>query len=245
MMDRRRFAEAADMLNDKYGFERNTEFMGRKEESLRELYHFCREQERRPTPEPAKTLADFREVAARIWCDPAMSSMVMDTNLAESIAVSLLTRIPIRTNILPDQMVQFWLQQAEWSQATFGSDSERGPMGPLKHLAREVLEELLGIDRSKVTEILALAKPPSRDPVEYADLQFLTFDAARRAGLTYEALLSNCWSKLAINKAREWQAPTSDEPVEHVRATSPVAEPAPQTASQCPATDPEASSPAD
>lgn len=48
MMDRMRFGEAADMLDARYDFERKSEFMGRKEESLRELYHFCRDQERKP-----------------------------------------------------------------------------------------------------------------------------------------------------------------------------------------------------
>ena len=35
---------------------------------------------------------------------------------------------------------QFWDQQAEWSRATFGSDTERGPLGPLKHLEKEAKE---------------------------------------------------------------------------------------------------------
>lgn len=54
MMDRRRFAEAADMLDARYDFERKSEFMGRKEESLRELYHFCRDQERKPAEQEKK-----------------------------------------------------------------------------------------------------------------------------------------------------------------------------------------------
>src|SRR5688500_7375797 len=59
---------------------------------------------------------------------------------------------------------QLWLDQAEWSQATFGSDDERGPIGALKHLAKEAVE--------------AQAAPD--DEEEYADCLLLILDAARR-----------------------------------------------------------------
>lgn len=95
----------------------------------------------------------------------------------------------------------FWREHAEWSQSTFGRDSERGPTGPLKHLAKEVQE--------------ALSDPT--DITEYADLVLLAFDAARRAGLTHNGLLTACRNKLAVNKARQWPKASGDEPVEHVR----------------------------
>lgn len=105
-------------------------------------------------------------------------------------------------------MKDFWDAQAEWSRETFGPDSHRGPKGPLKHLVKEVQRELLGRDGNL------------NDLEEYADLQFLVFDAARRAGFTYEELLRGCFDKLAKNKARQWPdwrtAPVED-PVEHVR----------------------------
>lgn len=97
----------------------------------------------------------------------------------------------------------FWDAQSEWSQATFGTDSERGPLGPLKHLAKEVGE---------------VQKDPT-DLVEYTDLLFLVFDATRRAGFTYNQLLASTWIKLSINKAWQWVKPTSaDEAVEHDRS---------------------------
>jgi hypothetical protein len=61
-----------------------------------------------------------------------------------------------------------WDRQAEWSQATFGTDAERGPTGPLKHLEHEARE--------------AQAAPD--DPSEYADCFLLILDAARRSGMT-------------------------------------------------------------
>lgn len=96
---------------------------------------------------------------------------------------------------------EFWNDLSEWSQETFGSDLVRGPTGPLKHLAKEVNE--------------CLEKP--NDLEEYADLQFLVFDSARRAGFTVNDLKRAFTEKLKINKMREWNKPSSDEPVEHIR----------------------------
>lgn len=98
-------------------------------------------------------------------------------------------------------MWAFWKALEEWSTATFGTAQERGPVGPLKHLAKEVNE--------------CLAAPG--DLEEYADLLFLVFDAARRAGFSYIDLETAAWQKLAKNERRTWPKPTSDEPVEHVR----------------------------
>lgn len=101
----------------------------------------------------------------------------------------------------------FWNEQAEWSRATFGSDAERGPRGPLKHLAKEVKEALDALDAGDSNGVNS----------EVVDCLFLTFDAARRNGMTFDDLLEGAFAKLAINKLRVWQTPTSDEPVEHDR----------------------------
>lgn len=102
----------------------------------------------------------------------------------------------------PANIQEFWKQQAEWSQSVFGKDSERGPIGALKHLAKEAVE--------------AQEKPS--DLMEFVDCLFLTFDATRRAGFTFDQLLAGAWEKLEINKVRKWSKPTSDEPVEHDRS---------------------------
>lgn len=100
---------------------------------------------------------------------------------------------------------EFCRQQAAWSQSVFGTDQERGPIGALKHLAKEAVE--------------AQQKPD--DIMEYVDCLFLTVDAARRAGFSWRTLLSAAWDKLEINRKRKWGKPTSDEPVEHVREVEP------------------------
>jgi Protein of unknown function (DUF550) len=105
----------------------------------------------------------------------------------------------LRSNRL--SLRQLWFEHSVWSQATFGTDKERGPQGPLKHLAKEVQECL---------------ENPS-DIMEFADLQFLIFDACRRAGFSYNDLELAVTQKLEINRKRKWGKASADSPVEHIR----------------------------
>lgn len=89
-------------------------------------------------------------------------------------------------------------EHAEWSQATFGNV---GPIGPLKHLSKEALE--------------AAAEP--EDLSEWADMQFLLWDAQRRAGISDEQITQAMVEKLAVNKQREWPAPKDSEPRLHIK----------------------------
>lgn len=89
-------------------------------------------------------------------------------------------------------------ERAEWSDATFG---DVGPIGPLKHLSKEALE--------------AAAEPD--DLSEWADMQFLLWDAQRRAGITDEQITQAMIEKLAINKARQWPEPKDGEPRLHIK----------------------------
>ncbi|EKZ6384118.1 DUF550 domain-containing protein [Klebsiella pneumoniae] len=87
---------------------------------------------------------------------------------------------------------------AEWSQATFGNV---GPVGPLKHLSKEALEA---------------AEQPG-DLSEWADMQFLLWDAQRRAGITDEQITQAMIEKLAVNKQRKWLEPKDGEPRMHIK----------------------------
>ncbi|WWW72941.1 DUF550 domain-containing protein [Klebsiella michiganensis] len=89
-------------------------------------------------------------------------------------------------------------EHAEWSQSTFGNV---GPIGPLKHLSKEALE--------------AAAAPG--DLSEWADMQFLLWDAQRRAGITDEQITQAMIEKLAVNKQREWPEPKDGEPRLHIK----------------------------
>lgn len=94
--------------------------------------------------------------------------------------------------------VQIRREHAEWSDKTFG---DVGPIGPLKHLSKEALEA---------------AADPS-DPLEWADMQFLLWDAQRRAGITDEQITQAMVEKLAVNKQREWPEPKDGEPRLHIK----------------------------
>lgn len=89
-------------------------------------------------------------------------------------------------------------EHAEWSDKTFG---DVGPVGPLKHLSKEALEA---------------AADPS-DPLEWADMQFLLWDAQRRMGISDEFITRAMVEKLAINKGRQWPEPKDGEPRLHIK----------------------------
>lgn len=89
-------------------------------------------------------------------------------------------------------------EHAAWSLATFG---DVGPVGPLKHLSKEALE--------------AAADPG--DLSEWADMQFLLWDAQRRGGITDEQITLAMVEKLAVNKQREWPEPKDGEPRLHIK----------------------------
>lgn len=89
-------------------------------------------------------------------------------------------------------------EHAEWAAATFGNT---GPVGPLKHLSKEALEA---------------AEAPN-DLHEWADMQFLFWDAQRKAGVTDEQITEAMVEKLEINKCRAWPEPKDGEPRFHIK----------------------------
>lgn len=120
----------------------------------------------------------------------------------DEISDELITELYRRNADLEQRLQQPIRQQhAEWSDATFG---KVGPIGPLKHLSKEALE--------------AAAKPD--DLSEWADMQFLHWDAQRRAGITDEQINQAMVEKLAINKTRSWPEPKDGEPRLHIKGES-------------------------
>lgn len=98
--------------------------------------------------------------------------------------------------------IVLWNQISDWSQRTFGIDSERGPVGVLKHLKKEADE--------------AIADP--KDLKEYADCLILILDASRRAGFEMEQLFEAALEKIELNKIRTYPKPVGDEVSEHDRS---------------------------
>lgn len=89
-------------------------------------------------------------------------------------------------------------RHAEWSQKAFGSV---GPVGPLKHLAKEAIEA---------------AEAPA-DLSEWADMQFLLWDAQRRAGISDAEITAAMEEKLKVNMERKWPEPKDGEPRLHIK----------------------------
>ncbi|EFB5744164.1 DUF550 domain-containing protein [Escherichia coli] len=96
-------------------------------------------------------------------------------------------------------------EHAKWSDSTFGCV---GPIGPLKHLSKEALE--------------AAAEPD--DLSEWADMQFLLWDAQRRVGISDAEITAAMENKLKINMERQWPEPKDGEPRLHIKepGNSPV-----------------------
>lgn len=94
-------------------------------------------------------------------------------------------------------LYNFWIEQAAWSEATFGPGDG---IGALRHLKKECDE--------------AIAKPD--DLEEYADMMHLVFDATRRAGFTLDQLVDACHAKLQKNKQRKWGPRIPGQPCEHL-----------------------------
>lgn len=113
-----------------------------------------------------------------------------------------------RITLLSLEREQIRNEHAEWSAATFGNV---GPVGPLKHLSKEALE--------------AAADPD--DLLEWADMQFLLWDAQRRMGIPDDFITIAMIEKLEINKKRQWPEPKDGEPRLHINTQSaqPVSEP--------------------
>ncbi|HBX9677346.1 TPA: DUF550 domain-containing protein [Klebsiella pneumoniae] len=145
-----------------------------------------------PVRNPVLAYADsYRDMAKQGFESVPIWSVI--TDLERNIA-------PLYRHAQPaSEREQVRSAHAEWSQATFGNV---GPVGPLKHLSKEALE--------------AAAEPG--DLSEWADMQFLIWDAQRRAGITDEQVTQAMIEKLAVNKQREWPEPKDGEPRLHIKA---------------------------
>lgn len=86
---------------------------------------------------------------------------------------------------------------ANWSQSTFGRDSDRGPMGALKHLEKEARECQDAVGHPELRE-------------ELADCLILLIDASRRAGVKPMQLVEAAQAKMEKNKKRTWASPQTE-----------------------------------
>ncbi|ECD4884109.1 DUF550 domain-containing protein [Salmonella enterica subsp. enterica] len=151
----------------------------------------------------AKILIVLKQTLAALTAEPVRYlnkfsgtcvTLEQQSNAADDVAVYM----PLYASPPASEREQVRREHAEWSDKTFG---DVGPVGPLKHLSKEALE--------------TAAEPD--DLSEWADMQFLLWDAQRRAGISDEQITLAMVEKLAVNKKREWPGPKDGEPRLHIK----------------------------
>ncbi|EGI6144858.1 DUF550 domain-containing protein [Salmonella enterica subsp. enterica serovar Weltevreden] len=151
----------------------------------------------------AKILIVLKQTLAALTAEPVRYlnkfsgtcvTLEQQSNAADDVAVYM----PLYASPPASEREQVRREHAEWSDKTFG---DVGPVGPLKHLSKEALE--------------TAAEPD--DLSEWADMQFLLWDAQRRAGISDEQITLAMVEKLAVNKKREWTEPKDGEPRLHIK----------------------------
>jgi hypothetical protein len=122
------------------------------------------------------------------------------------------------------RVATLWDEVAAWSNATFGDESERGPVGPVKHLAIECLESI-GMDTEQIQEFrswMAGIQVFDRefDHAELADILILLMDAGRRSGVNWPWIVARAIEKMDVNRSRTYPkpAPGDDTISEHDRS---------------------------
>ena len=159
-----------------------------------DLYALCWQ------PDEVVTYTTEPEKAA-IWLNNYTGTFVQEYVELERLQEALVGRSPV---MLDEKGASLQLRtlirqrHAEWSDKTFGNV---GPVGPLKHLSKEALE--------------AAAEPD--DLSEWADMQFLLWDAQRRAGISDGEITAAMEEKLKVNMARQWPEPKDGEPRLHIK----------------------------
>ncbi|MGU6849145.1 DUF550 domain-containing protein [Salmonella enterica subsp. enterica serovar Sandiego] len=151
----------------------------------------------------AKILIVLKRALVSLDAEPVrylnkFSSTCVTSEQQPNAAADVAVYVPLYTAPPASEREQIRREHAEWSDATFG---DVGPIGPLKHLSKEALE--------------AAAEPD--DLSEWADMQFLLWDAQRRAGISDEQITQAMVEKLAVNKQREWPEPKDGEPRLHIK----------------------------
>lgn len=158
-------------------------------------------------------LAAFKIALAAMDSEPVAWTDEEELNFVNDMACMWtkgmgINEVPLYRHAPPaSEREQVRSEHAEWSQTTFGNV---GPIGPLKHISKEALE--------------AAAEPG--DLSEWADMQFLLWDAQRRAGITDEQITQAMIEKLAVNKQREWPEPKDGEPRLHIKTQPALVVPA-------------------
>jgi hypothetical protein len=107
----------------------------------------------------------------------------------------------------------------QWSEKTFGTIEQRGPIGALNHIQKEAKEAIEEYELSGSNSIVKNHKYR----VELADILLCLNDAIWRSGFTFQEIIEAAQEKLYINMEREWPPIGSvppDESVHHIKLQS-------------------------
>ncbi len=99
------------------------------------------------------------------------------------------------------KLEKFIKKRNKFSSKQFGTKKERGCLGPLHHLKKEVQELIDNPD----------------DEMEWADNFLLLLDAAWRKGHSLQDLINFADKKLDININRKWGEPDKDGVYQHIK----------------------------
>lgn len=125
---------------------------------------------------------------------------------------------PLNAAILGHELLALAADQSEWSQATFGTDQERGPVGAWRHLPKECEETV------EAWESLLVANPEDRPRLaakvaeEQADQLLLFLDGNRRSGLSLLDVVKAAHRKMKVNRTRIYHRTPDSVPAEHDRS---------------------------
>lgn len=135
--------------------------------------------------------------------------------------MNILTVIAEDAASLGEALLALAKDQGAWSQSTFGTDQERGPIGALKHLEKEAKEAADAyrsfLDGYRMDDTCAANSAELEFREELADCLLLILDASRRSGLSPMDLVHAAEKKMKVNRKRRWGPPAGDTPVEHVK----------------------------
>lgn len=109
---------------------------------------------------------------------------------------------------------------AAWSRATFGEDHERGPVGPLRHLAKEAeeaVEAWEAVVNAQGDHDPHAAMMAEKFNEELGDCLLLLLDASRRGGLSPLDVVKAAQEKMPILRQRVYQRTPDGVPSEHRR----------------------------
>jgi hypothetical protein len=110
-----------------------------------------------------------------------------------------------------DTFEDYLRRHVEWGHATFGSPADgRGPLGPLDHLKKEIVE---------------ITEDPT-DLKEWIDAIILSIDGFLRAGGKLTMVLPMLLHKQSVNALRDWPDWKTADPnkaIEHVRTDEEIA----------------------